>query len=93
MNDSSTQSLLLNFLETVEELLDSYTSLKSRAQKMHQKIQTLEQENDALEQEVRELKDELDRNRLKFSELAGELEVKFDQIKDEASELLPENQE
>lgn len=93
MNDSSTERLLNGFIDGVRTLLDRFRSLRSRVNSLEDKLRDLEEKNQDLERRNQQLKEDLDDQRLRFSELAGELEMKFDRIKDEAGNLLPENQE
>lgn len=90
MSNSQVNELLATFLDKVEALAhrhealrDKHQTLKKKANKLHERVQELEDEN-------RSLKDELDNQRLEFSELAGTLENRLNRIKEEASDLLPE---
>lgn len=90
MSDSQVNELLASFFEKVEALahrhealLENHKTLKKKAKKLNERVQELEDEN-------RSLKDELDNQRLEFSELAGTLENRLNRIKEEASDLLPE---
>ena len=90
MSNSQVNELLTAFLDKVESLAhrheslkEKHKSLKQKANKLHERVQELEDEN-------RSLKDQLDNQRLEFSELAGTLENRLNRIKEEASDLLPE---
>jgi predicted nucleic acid-binding Zn-ribbon protein len=93
MNNSDVDQLLSNFLDGVETLLHRYESLREEKNQMKERIDELQETIDTLKEKNQRLESKIDSQRLEFSELAGSLESRLNRIKEEASELLPENEQ
>lgn len=90
MNESKVNELLASFLDKVETLAHRHEALREKHETLKQKAHELNDRVEELEDRNRSLQDELDNQRLEFSELAGTLENRLNRMKDEAAELLPE---
>ncbi len=88
MSNNPVDELLGTFMDQVEHLAHRYESLRETNQKLQQKVQTLQERISELKNEKDALQKEMDQKRLEFSELAGSLENRLNQIKEEASDLM-----
>lgn len=90
MSEDPVNELLATFLDQVEQLAHRYESLSQENKKLRQKAQNLQERVAKLENQNEALQEKMDQNRLEFSELAGSLENRLNEIKEEASELVPD---
>lgn len=91
MNESNTEEILTVFLEHVEQLIDRYQTLESELHEWKNRTEKLKDIVEELEDKNQEISEKIDKQRLNFNELAGSLESRLNQIKKEASQLLPEH--